>query len=333
MSDSTRTVLGCKGNVPVISLIRFLAMLTIIVCHFCRYYGSEWVNWLAIGVPMFFILSGFLYGNRSIDEPIPWLKKRFVKLLVPYYIFLTLAIVGYLIVAPGVIQWKIVFTTYLVVGTIGGIGHLWFVSYILFCYLLTPYLAMIRDYLERKSLVGAMGLLFMMIGAYSVIAMITLAHFRPGMLFGYVAGYFTAVLVKRFGNGMLFRCLIGSLLPTLLSNAVYIYLLYVKGLEMKGHLLHIVDFSHAFLGYTVLLGLMLLFKQVRQHPVLAFSDRFSYPIYVVHQLFILSPLTLMALTGSAVVNIVLALVAILISGYALGKVDQKVSGVVERLIG
>ena len=326
-------VFGGKGHLAVISLIRFLAMLSIIACHFCQYFESEWAQWLNIGVQLFFIISGFLYGNQTISEPIPWLKKRFVKILVPYYLFLTVAVVGYLIVAPDVIPWKTVVTTYLVVETIGGIGHLWFVSYILFCYLLTPYLELIRNYIERKRLRGALVTLAIIIGAYSVIAVVTLAHFRPGMLFCYVLGYFTAVFTRRLGNGILLRCLTWSLLPTLLSNGLYIYLHYWKGLEMAGHLRHIVEFSHAFLGYSILLGMLLLFKGVRMNGLLSFSDRYSYPIYVVHQLFILSPLTLMAVTGCAVVNIGLALVVILVSGFALGRVDQKLTGVVQRLIG
>ena len=87
------------------------------------------------------------------------------------------------------------------------------------------------------------------------------------------------------------------------------------------------------MGYSILLGMLLLFKGVRMNGLLSFSDRYSYPIYVVHQLFILSPLTLMAVTGCAVVNIGLALVVILVSGFALGQVDQKLAGVVQRLIG
>ena len=84
------------GKNSTISMIRLLAMLSIIACHFCQYYNSEWAWWLNVGVQVFFIISGYLYGSKSIDEPILWLKKRFVKILTPYYIFLTLAIIGYI---------------------------------------------------------------------------------------------------------------------------------------------------------------------------------------------------------------------------------------------
>lgn len=88
------------GKSPTISLIRMLAMLSIIACHFCQYYNNEWAWWLNIGVQVFFILSGYLYGNKDIADSIGWIKRQFIKILVPYYIFLIPTIIAYLFIAP-----------------------------------------------------------------------------------------------------------------------------------------------------------------------------------------------------------------------------------------
>ena len=53
------------GKELSVSMIRLLAMLSIIACHFCQYYNSEWAWWLNVGVQVFFIISsGYLYGNK-----------------------------------------------------------------------------------------------------------------------------------------------------------------------------------------------------------------------------------------------------------------------------
>lgn len=305
-------------------MIRLLAMLSIIACHFCQYYNSEWAWWLNVGVQVFFIISGYLYGNKSMDAPLPWLQKRFVKILTPYYIFLTLAIVGYLIVSPERLGLANVISSYFVVGTIQGIGHLWFVSYILFCYIITPYLAAIRDYLSSKNLLLALGSIVVIVGVYSIIEILINGHFRPGRVGCYILGYFTAVFVNRLGEKTINLCFYMSLIPTAISNYVYCHLHYIQGLEMKGLLTHITDYSHAFLGYSITMLLMIIFKTIKESWILDYSDKYSYEVYLVHQLFILSPLTLLSLFQSRIANITISLVAIYISGVMLNYMNKAV---------
>ena len=310
------------GKNSTISMIRLLAMLSIIACHFCQYYNSEWAWWLNVGVQVFFIISGYLYGSKSMDEPILWLKKRFVKILTPYYIFLTLAMIGYIIVSPDILGAGNIVSSYLVVGTIKGISHLWFVSYILFCYIITPYLAAIRDYLSDKNLLFSIGSVVVIFGVYSIIEILVNGYFRPGRVGCYILGYFTAVLVNRIGSKSLHLCFWISLIPTVISNYVYCHIHYLQGLEMKGTLAHITDFSHAFLGYSLTMLLMLVFIKIKGSRILVYSDKYSYEIYLVHQLFILSPLTLLTTTNNSIINVSLTILVIFLSGYMLNKLQN-----------
>ena len=303
-------------------MIRLLSMFSIIACHFCQYYNSEWAWWLNVGVQIFFIISGFLYGNKSIDAPLLWLKKRFVKILTPYYIFLTLAIIGYLIISPETLGLNNIISSYFVVGKIKGISHLWFVSYILFCYIITPYLVFIRDYLSNKNTLFAISSILMIFGVYSIIEILINGHFRPGMVGCYILGYFTAVFVKRTGDRTLNICFWISLIPTIVTYIIYCYFHYVCGLVMKGVLVHITDYSHAFLGYTLTMFLMIVFKNMQGSRILEYSDKYSYEIYLVHQLFILSPLTLLTYSQNRITNMAIAMVAIIVSGVILNSMNK-----------
>ena len=303
-------------------MIRLLAMLSIIACHFCQYYNSEWAWWLNVGVQVFFIISGYLYGNRSVDKPVQWLRKRFVKILTPYYIFLTLAIIGYIIVSPDILGVGNIVSSYLVVGTVKGISHLWFVSYILFCYIIPPYLAAIRDYLSNKNLLLSIGSIVVIFGVYSIIEILINGYFRPGRVGCYIIGYFTAVFVNRIGSKSLHLCFWISLIPTVISNYVYCHIHYLQGQEMKGTLVHITDYSHAFLGYSITMLLMIWFNNIKESWFLEYSDKYSYEIYLVHQLFILSPLTLLTTTNNSIINVSLTIFLIFLSGYKLNKLQN-----------
>ena len=275
-----------------------------------------------MGVQVFFIISGFLYGNRTIDALVPWLKKRFAKILIPYYIFLTLVILGYLIVSPGRLGQSNIISSYFVVGKIKGISHLWFVSYILFCYIITPYLAAIKDYLSNKTMLFAISSIVMIFCVYSILEILTKGYFRPGMVGCYIFGYFTAVFVNRIGEKTLKLCFLISLIPTVVSNFIYCHIHYIEGVEMKGLLVHVTDYSHSFLGYSITLLLMIVFKNIKKNRILEYSDRYSYEIYLVHQLFILSPLTLLSFYQSRITNITITLITIFVSGIILRSMNK-----------
>lgn len=67
---------------------------------------------------------------------------------------------------------------------------------------------------------------------------------------------------------------------------------------------------------------MLLFKNIKESRVLEYSDKYSYEIYLVHQLFILSPLTMLSFTDNRAINISLTLCAIFISSFILNELSK-----------
>ena len=70
--------------------------------------------------------------------------------------------------------------------------------------------------------------------------------------------------------------------------------------------------------------MMILLRNIKQSKVLQFSDKYSYEIYLVHQLFILSPLNLLVITGNIVLNIVVTTVVILVTGILLKKMNMSI---------
>ena len=70
-----------------ISYIRVLAMCSIVLCHFLQALDSNWAWVFNIGVQIFLLISGYLYGHKYIEGWISWFCKRFIRIYVPFALF------------------------------------------------------------------------------------------------------------------------------------------------------------------------------------------------------------------------------------------------------
>lgn len=134
-----------------LSLIRLIATILIINCHLLEYIGFNLNygqvigivgNYMAVGVPIFFILSGYLYGNKKLEiKRIDFIVRNEKKILLKYYIyFFVFVIPVYILFAPQVITIKSLIGMLTISHYINGIHHFWFIPYIVLCYFMTPYL-------------------------------------------------------------------------------------------------------------------------------------------------------------------------------------------------
>lgn len=150
---------------------------------FFQYFNDELAWWINVGVQIFFVISVFLDGSKDMDDPVDFIKKQFQKILIPYYTFLIPVSVIYILFARdsfSVISWvKAIFC----VGTIDGIEHLWFVGYILVCYLITPYLYWLREKTKACSELKT-SILYLSLVAVGIAALCCSTHiFLPVVFF------------------------------------------------------------------------------------------------------------------------------------------------------
>lgn len=314
------------GRLLYISVIRFVSMVMIIACHICQYYNNEWAWWLNVGVQMFLIISGFLYGSKSIKEPISWLKRNFSKILLPYYVFLFTTIFLYTFFCPESNSIKSVVESIFCVGTILGIENIWFVGYILFCYLLTPYLVMLTEKWSDKKESTVLMRIALFFGVFYIVSDLIDFYFQPDKILCYFIGYFFAFLIRNYGDKYYKRIFYISLPMAIISKIFFVHL-RGNGFPLVGY---IGLYSHILLGVSLVFGLMLFFKGLdvvlnKIKCLLDFSDKYSYCIYLAHQLFILSPLTFMQLTNNKFMNICIALVTAVVAGVCLQYTSSKIT--------
>lgn len=138
-------------KITKISVVRIVGMFLIFATHlFLGFYGSSLGYFFNVGVPLFFIISGYLYGKKEIKEPLNWYFRRFVKICIPMYIFVLLVWLycfiryeakfpySYILNLQGLsfifIKMKVGY--FVLPESMGGIGHFWFLTVIMLCYLL-----------------------------------------------------------------------------------------------------------------------------------------------------------------------------------------------------
>lgn len=302
---------------PAISTVRLIAMCMIIITHLLSYYKNPLCNWFNVGVQVFLCMSGYLYGSRSSSgEGASFIIKNCKKILTDYLMFQLIYMTCYVMLAQTTFTISIK-DQLLCNDFLPGSGHLWFIPYILFCYVITPILfdlkkALTSVSIQRGALTGAL-----LIGI--IIGMKVLhVPYKIEDVMAYVIGFFLGDIPHEkmdlknkgiwllTGMGMLFNALIWTgFAKRMLPQSLY---------------QHYYDSSHTLMGITVFIFLYALFRKIqwkRIERVLRFSDKYSYDVYLVHQVFILGTFSMCGLTGFRGLNISLTLLVIFLCSIIL----------------
>lgn len=315
-----------------ISFIRMIAMTFIVVCHIFQTYQNELCYWFNVGVQIFLIISGFLHSQKeySKESSLDILKKQFKKILLPYYLWLFLVVLLYTFFSPNSLSISSIINSMFCSGSLVGQGHLWFIPYILFCYIITPYLYWIKNKIIDRTLLQSILLWLAILGLVLVVSSLYNSYFRPEILTCYILGYAVADLFNRF-NKIKRKTTILVFLLALALNVIKICILYIYCLDFDGIELiafsYFKSYSHVFLGLAIFLLLLYYGKKIKYSKIMLYSDKYSYEIYLVHALFILSPLNLLFWTDVVWINILASVCCTIICSVFLNVITAKIESI------
>jgi len=282
-----------KGKDYAISVVRLIAFCMVVICHICNFYNNELAYWFNCGVQMFLLISGFLYGQRGI---IPWkafYKRNLPNILIDYYLYLAIMIPIYLLVIHQSISVSDYINLLLGIGTdIPGMGHLWYISTILVCYLITPFVSQMI-YPKTKWISLAVLLVFI------EILFIALPGFTGAWINCYIIGLLVGKYYSSTSNKdkLLARILIVSIPCATIICGIEVLLKYIVHYPMAGVIGRgmntIFHYGHIALAFIIFVGLVLLihkyFARSIEHKFLELTDKYSYDAYLVHLFFVLGP--------------------------------------------
>lgn len=296
--------LGADGIKEIeISFVRMIATCMIITCHICQVYNLQIMYWFNVGVQIFLFMSGWLYGKKELNDPIEFIIKNIIKILRDYWIYLFFIIPIYFIYARDLINIKIVAKALVASETITGLGHLWYIPYIICCYILTPLLYFSIKKVAKERSNRYFFYVFIICSIIFLYSYFYHWYFNSAWINCYILGFFMSKAKEIYSIQEKNYLLI--LTPIcILSNSIKIYVEYInKSLKtlINNHI-YIYDIFYKYCH--VILGLFLFFllfqfakkmnigKRKFCQKILILSDRYSYQIYITHGFFILSPFSI-----------------------------------------
>lgn len=300
-----------------ISFVRHIAMIFIILCHILQYYKNELAWWFNVGVQIFLFISGFLYANKSINSTKKFYIKELTKILIPYYIYLSIIVLLYAILDNGFLNFINIVKAILLVDTIKGLEHLWFIRYIIICYLILPLLLKCFNY--SKSKLTEMIKLFTVLIFFEIISLITKNFINGTWINCFILGFYIS---RNINNKVLIKGLFSF---SLVFNFFVIYIKYVSDIKIVGiyniMFNKLLNISHMLLAIILFFILKFLYnkisKKVDINKVLDWSDKNSYSIYITHHIYILGTYSALNYINNIALAIITIILCTLISTYIL----------------
>lgn len=316
-----------KKELSFIVWLRVVSMASILLCHITQTHASPYVVMTSqifnVGVNIFIIISGFLFGLLGVRRPYTkWYTKRLRRIFIPYWIFL---LAHWLIrslsgLRSSVLQWGM--------SAIGmqfflfyprGAEHTWFITAILLCYLIAPLLAEAVRRIPRRYhlhlaltiLAGSPMLTFLpqapvlLCTAFFALAFLLGAHWEEVHLWKRTAPIAIAVICCAF------------------------LLRFMARVFIDGHFFYssiICPYTHYIAAFGTLFFFAKVFDRIPPKWVRTLSD-LSFEIYLYHFMFLFPPLSMLTVTPNWITGIITALIATLlvsIAAHALGRwIDRR----------
>ena len=292
-----------------ISIIRVMAMILIVSCHITQGYNQQIAFILNVGVQLFFLISGFLYGKVELPSTIDFYKKRVVKIYIPFIIVVLLFVGIYQICGVESVSWRqlipYAFNMQAYATPIEGFNHMWFLSVIMICYLVTP---IAKNLLKSKPyLFVSLLLLVSVVEFVFVQKMYSIAAWIVLYLFGMCIGRFDAKMVN-------------AITIVVSGMGLAILMIFFQWSRLTDSMwTHYSVWLHCVLAIFVFSSLYAILTKVeiKLPKCLQFVNTISYEVYLIHHILILGPLSLLFVTSSKTINILVILIITVVLSYML----------------
>lgn len=326
-----------KKNKPQINLaISYLHIIGMVMILLCHYLQNEKIYFLSeifiSGVPLFLFVAGYLSGKSRFTTVSDWFSKKVKRILVPFWIFVIVVYGLYEILKLSDIsgfQWvfsllnlqglNYSFWKFEYFGAVAGCGHLWYLTTLMFCYLLVP--------LMRKVNIAKLSTI------RKTAIVICLVLFQVGAMYigfqlSYIIVFFIGFFVARTSfdvNG-----------KTLFALTMFTGALAVDRILLRGYLDN-TDIYNRFISLTscAAIGIWIFYfvyfinekfprftEKLNCAPV-RFLEKISYYVYITHYIFLRGPFSVSEIVENKALFYIVVTVLSFLSATVLYLITEK----------
>ena len=292
-----------QGNLSEITFLHVLGCVMILLCHFFQDAGPRYGLYSELflaGLSLFFVVSGYLAGLKE-SHNLAWLSRRITRIIVPYYVVILLALIIYFVFKRE--EFSISSTLHLLTFTQGtnyiywpyegymascGFGHLWFITVMLLCIIITPLLKFVT---RNQGLTPTLLILAVMI--LIIQPMMIYVGLQLSYLISYIVGYRFAKIevTSKEKLSVVFWC---SFVFLIFASVLRLMgRVYIDGTDLYDR--YIALLSQSSMGIFLFISvfyfkrkLAILDKLYSSKPILWLAT-YTYEIYLLHYFFLKSP--------------------------------------------
>lgn len=276
-----------------VSVTRVCAMFFIIICHLGSFFGSDLVGqFFNVGVPIFFLISGYLYGDKKIRNLNRWIKMRLIRLYIPLLIW-GVVVTSFIIIRGEVLPSIKEYIFFLL--NLHGLNFVfynmpdlamgpWFFSVIMLCY----FFVVLYQLIERKH--ENIILIFYYGGIIPLCIQVVAAYLGVSVPLSFLVGY---GLKKR---GLLEKQRPYNLFVGIIVFIIAVFLRVVTKRYIDGTILYdhvIVELSHLMIASAFFIEIRWLFDIIGENmtefassSIIKWLDKISIYVYISHDWFV-----------------------------------------------
>lgn len=303
-----------------VSYFRVIAML-MVVCYHCLCYYGIWsdslitnLNYIkickfinSIDMPVFFFISAYLYTgqleNCKYNDTISFIKKKFKRLLIPYFIW---AIVINLIFIDRY-HFKSILT---------GISHLWFLLTLMMIFLIVH---LTRKKWFKMSILSLWGIVFILFVIAPLRDLISINILRISQILQYLPFFFVGIIFARYKEKIPSYPIFNVLIVLLLALYILFFFCFHN---TESHFIKILTqyiiiplSAIIIISSSWILCRHIRFKEV---DIIQSLDKNSMGIYIIHHILIIAAienktLSVFIVNHDIIAPIVLFIATLLIS--------------------
>ena len=318
-----------------ISSIRMFCTTAVVLLHITQQYETLFpsvrfiTDWLNLGLVMFFCISAFLYARRTISNPPVWFIKRYQSLLIPSVLWGCFLLILLITLTPSTTD--IGSTILSCIGlevwcqNPGLFQQLWFLTYILFCYLTVPLIQEIPCQTCRERTFWArlfMGTVIAQVLVFAAERILNIELLSVGVLLRFYLPYFVFRRYDPLGEPLL-RIMKPASVLAFAIMIITCLCRYTDLIPLPASLRELIFiYTQTFSGFVLFFWL---YRALATNPfpekLLQISDIYSYEIYLTHCMFIGYSTSVIRAFDFHFIGVILALLLTGISSFILHAVS------------
>lgn len=271
----------------LIDSLRGIAIIAMILTHTTYFFISDktamqvW-NWSNFAVPIFIFCSAYLFLQKNLDKPISgfaYLKKRLLRLIIPYYIFLLFFIPILFFLKPETASIRYVLQSILI---IGGVDINWLVLLFIYFSLILPFFVLM---FQKAKIFFWVTFVITLLSAFWFLFFSSPVPYKYVMWIPWSLILYFTLLYLRYEkkSKKLFLIFVLSLAVFLIS---YYTRVFMEQSVVLTHNKYPPNMLYLSYGTTSLVFLSLILKRFTKKnifsSILHYFSLYSYPLYFIH---------------------------------------------------